>query len=213
MKKLFLLFFVLCASLSFIFSTDSFTMTTTLNYSKPGGVKSDSRPTMKVGETWNLEISIDATGRVKIGRLLTGTRNFIKQQQEAIVMEINTNISPDELKITTEKNLIPYKMEGQKPYFDEDDNSWWYVYCLSPKQKNQQISFQFIPESNDIEYKLSIQYYYINDADDSFFVKNTDYLSLINNTGSKNEEGEQETNIHNFMPLTYSDVLYTFDVK
>ena len=212
MKKTFIFFALICVTLSLAFASDSFTMNTTLNYSKPGGVKSDSHPTMSVGEIWNLEISMNANGRVQIKRLWTGIRNFFLGQQEAIVVEIKTNITPDELKITTEKNLIPYKMKGEMPYCDES-NTWWYVYCVSPKQKNQQISFQFVPKSNNTEHRLSIQYFYINNADDSFFEKDAEYSTLNYKNGFGVEGKLHGSKVYIFAPLTNSDILYNFDVK
>ena len=172
----------------------------------PGGIKSDSRPNVEVGTTWNLEFSIDTNGRAKLGRALNGAKNFFVGQQEAIIVQICTDISPDELRVVSEKNIIPYRYFGQKPYYAGNDK-WYYIYCFSPKQENQQLGFQFTPLVPSKNHEIVIVYYYIDNADPEIFSKDVDFTDL---TSKKNKHGDL---IYDFKRLSNSDVAFTFDVQ
>ena len=144
--------------------SDRVIINTALNFSKLGGVKSDSIPRISVGDTWNMEFSLDITSKASIGSFLNGVGNFVSREEVLILACIETDFSSEEFMPIITKNLVGNYIDD----LSSEDSKKRYFYAISPKQKNQQITFQLRPSELG-NHSLTITYYYIDSADKTFY--------------------------------------------
>ena len=164
MKKMLLIILAsICIVASVWAASDRVNVNTVLNFSKPGGVKSDSIPRMLVGDTWNMEFSLDITSKASIGSFFNGVGNIITGDEVVLLACIESNMSIEECSLISSKNIIG-------DYVDDVNESEQkkIFFAFSPKQKNQQLTVQFNPKKKG-ENSLTITFFYVGSADEAFY--------------------------------------------
>lgn len=197
MKKIFLLLILLLITTTTIFGSEAYKVNTSLFYSKPGTVKSESRPVMRVGDTWNLDFLFSTTSDSDIKQKLSAVNNFFTGKENAIVIELITSISPNEFKIMSEVNLIPLD-NG----ILESDNSYLYWFSYSPKKDNQKLEIQLNIKEEGNHY-IEINFVHIKNAGREWFIKGTYAPDLYNKTTS-------DGYYYNMSTLNNSQTNYSF---
>lgn len=197
MKKFFLVLILLLITITTIFGSEVYRVDTSLFYSQPGTIKSESRPVMRVGETWNLDFLFSTKSGFDIKQILPTINNFFNGTENAILIQLLTSISPNEFKIMSEVNLISLGTAR------DDEDNYLYYFSFSPKKDNQKLEIQLnIKEKGN--HHINLGFIHIQNAGQEWFIKGTNAVDLVYMTTS---DGYY---VHNMSVLQNSQTNFNF---